>query len=69
MPVSIGYSFKIISGFLRGKNLLEMGPAEGVMTELLATTGKEITLVEASSSFCENLRRRFPQMTVVDVTI
>lgn len=66
MPVSISYSFKILRRFLRGKNLLEMGPAEGVMTELLATTGKEITLVEGSSSFCQDLRRRFPQMTVVD---
>jgi 2-polyprenyl-3-methyl-5-hydroxy-6-metoxy-1,4-benzoquinol methylase len=66
MPVTIGYCFKILKRFLRGENLLEMGPAEGVMTELLATTGKEITLVEGSSSFCQDLRQRFPQMVVVD---
>jgi len=66
MPVAIRYSFKILKRFLQGENLLEMGPAEGVMTELLATTDKAITLVDGSSSFCQDLRERFPQMVVVD---
>ena len=62
---TIKYSFKVAERFLVGENLLEMGPAEGVMTELLATTGKRMTLVEGSGLFCEDLRKRFPQANVV----
>jgi 2-polyprenyl-3-methyl-5-hydroxy-6-metoxy-1,4-benzoquinol methylase len=64
-PETIKYSFKIAERFLVGNNLLEMGPAEGVMTELLVKTGKRITVVEGSSLFCENLRKHFPQVKVV----
>lgn len=42
-----------------------MGPAEGVMTELLATTGKRITMVEGSGKFSADLRQRFPKARVV----
>lgn len=64
---TIKYSFKIADRYLVGENLLEMGPAEGVMTELLATTGKRMTLVEGSGLFCEDLRKRFPQAKVVNM--
>ena len=64
-PETIKYSFKIAERYLVGTSLLEMGPAEGVMTELLANTGKRITLVEGSGLFCESLRKRFPQARVV----
>ena len=63
--VSIEYSFGIALRYLTGDSLLELGPAEGVMTELLATTGKQLTLVEGSDLFCEDLRRRFPHAAVV----
>ncbi len=62
---TIKYSFKIADRYLVGESLLELGPAEGVMTELLATTGKRMTLVEGSGLFCEDLRKRFPRATVV----
>ena len=61
---SIRYSFKIACRSLVGETLLELGPAEGVMTEMLVTTGKKITVVEGSASFCEDLQRRFPQIQV-----
>ncbi len=61
---TIKYSFSILQRYLRGENLLEMGPAEGVMTDLLATTGKAMTLVEGSSLFCDDLRQRFPEAQV-----
>lgn len=48
-----------------GDNLLEMGPAEGVMTGLLVATGKDITVVEGSRLFCDSLRARFPLVHVV----
>jgi 2-polyprenyl-3-methyl-5-hydroxy-6-metoxy-1,4-benzoquinol methylase len=62
---TIKYSFTIAARYLAGENLLEMGPAEGVMTELLATTNKRLTLVEGSKLFCDSLRNRFPQARVV----
>ena len=62
MPVAIRYCFRILQRHLRGDRVLEMGPAEGVMTELLASTGKSVTVVEGSALFCESLRQRFPQV-------
>jgi 2-polyprenyl-3-methyl-5-hydroxy-6-metoxy-1,4-benzoquinol methylase len=59
------YSFHIFARHIRGDSILEMGPAEGVMTELLASTGKQLTLVEGSSKFCTSLATRFPQAVVV----
>ena len=62
---SIKYSFLVAQRYLVGDSILEMGPAEGVMTELLAATGKKLTLVEGSGMFCDALRRRFPQANTV----
>jgi 2-polyprenyl-3-methyl-5-hydroxy-6-metoxy-1,4-benzoquinol methylase len=62
---SIDYSFKILRRHLQGENLLEMGPAEGVMTELMASSVKTMTVVEGSALFCDSLRQRFPQIRVV----
>lgn len=62
---SIRYSFQVAERYLVGDTLLEMGPAEGVMTELLAKTGKKMTIVEGSGLFCEDLRKRFPEANVV----
>jgi 2-polyprenyl-3-methyl-5-hydroxy-6-metoxy-1,4-benzoquinol methylase len=60
----VRYSFTVASRHFVGDSILEMGPAEGVMTELLAKTGKDLTVVEGSGSFCESLRQRFPQAKV-----
>ncbi len=62
---TIEYSFKILKRYLSGKNLLELGPAEGLMTELLAATGLSLTIVDGSALFCDNLRKRFPQAKIV----
>ncbi|BCS55004.1 bifunctional 2-polyprenyl-6-hydroxyphenol methylase/3-demethylubiquinol 3-O-methyltransferase UbiG [Geobacter sp. SVR] len=66
MPAAISYCFKIVSRFINGESILELGPAEGVMTELLATLNKKITIVEGSSTFCDDLRKRFPQAEIVN---
>ena len=50
---TVRYSFRIFERHLREGSVLEMGPAEGVMTDLLATTGHPITVVEGSQAFCE----------------
>lgn len=62
---SIKHSFAIAKRYMVGDTILEMGPAEGVMSELLAATGKKLTLVEGSALFCDDLRRRFPQAEVI----
>lgn len=62
---TIRYSFKIAKRHFVGETLLELGPAEGVMTDLLATVGKKMTLVEGSARFCDDLRHRFPEAEVV----
>jgi 2-polyprenyl-3-methyl-5-hydroxy-6-metoxy-1,4-benzoquinol methylase len=62
---TIKYSFKIAERHMVGDSILEMGPAEGVMTELLAATGKKLTLIEGSGLFCVDLRRRFPQANTI----
>jgi 2-polyprenyl-3-methyl-5-hydroxy-6-metoxy-1,4-benzoquinol methylase len=63
---TIKYSFKIAERYMVGDTILELGPAEGVMTELLATTGKRLTLVEGSSLFCDSLRQRFPDANTIN---
>jgi 2-polyprenyl-3-methyl-5-hydroxy-6-metoxy-1,4-benzoquinol methylase len=61
---TVRYSFNIFERFLRGNSILEMGAAEGVMTKLLATTGKALTIVEGSKAFCDELAVRFPAARV-----
>ena len=58
---TIRYSFRVFERHLRGESILELGPAEGVMTELLARTGMSLTLVEGSRAFCASLAQRFPR--------
>ena len=58
---SIKYSFKIARRHMVGDTILELGPAEGVMTELLAEHRKEIdTWLRVQALFCDSLRHRFP---------
>lgn len=63
--VAWNYSFDVFSRFIRGDSLLELGPAEGVITGRLASLGKRMTVVEGSETFCNSLRQRFPQIQVV----
>ena len=66
MPSAISYCFKILNQHLQGENILEMGPAEGVMTELLVGLNRNLTAIEGSTIFCESLLERFPNITVVN---
>ena len=58
------YSFKLVNRFLHGKSILEMGPAEGLMTKFLYDTGLNLTIVEASESFCLDLTKKYPNAQV-----
>lgn len=43
-----------------------LGPAEGVMTEFLVKNYDDITVVEGSKTFSDNLKSTFPKITVVN---
>ena len=64
-PDTVKYSFTIFERHLRNGSVLEMGPAEGLMTDLLAQTGRPVTVVEGSRAFCESLAQRLPDVRVV----
>ena len=63
---SIRHSFTVFQRYLAAGSILELGPAEGVMTELLAATGQRLTVVEGSAYFCERLASHFPAISVVN---
>lgn len=61
---SIIHSFKIFKRYISGSTLLEMGPAEGVMTKCLKTLDIEITVIEGSELFGNQLRSAYPDINV-----
>ncbi len=63
-PYTIAYSFEIFKRYIKGENILEMGPAEGIMTEQLVKLPQKITVVDGAPHFCEQLRLRFPNIAV-----
>jgi 2-polyprenyl-3-methyl-5-hydroxy-6-metoxy-1,4-benzoquinol methylase len=65
MYTAITYCYSLLHRHLRGTTVLELGPAEGVMTEHLVASGKNITVVEGSALFCNQLRHRFSSVEVV----
>jgi 2-polyprenyl-3-methyl-5-hydroxy-6-metoxy-1,4-benzoquinol methylase len=61
---TILYSFEIFQRHIAGATLLEMGPAEGLMTEQLIQLGLQMSVVEGSQQFCTELAARHPGLTV-----
>jgi len=62
---SVRHSGRIFARYWRGKSALELGPAEGLLSEMLAAHFAEVTLVDGSAQFCQQLRARFPGAQVV----
>lgn len=62
---SVRYSGTIFARHWRGSRCLELGPAEGLMTEVLAPAFDSLTIVDGSERFCEDLRARFPAAHVI----
>ncbi|MFG6489468.1 class I SAM-dependent methyltransferase [Roseateles sp. BYS78W] len=60
----IRHSWSIARRHLPPGRLLEMGPAEGVMTTLIAAERDDLHLLEGSAVYCQSLRERFPQAKV-----
>ncbi|MGY1805637.1 class I SAM-dependent methyltransferase [Blastococcus sp. SYSU D00922] len=66
MPTSLRYLTGIFRRHWQGTSCLELGPADGVMTEELAEAFRDLTVVDGSESFCRRLADRFPDITVVN---
>jgi 2-polyprenyl-3-methyl-5-hydroxy-6-metoxy-1,4-benzoquinol methylase len=62
---TVVYSFEVFSRHIDGGSVLEMGPAEGVMTPMLLTKAGTLTLLEGAEHFCADLSRRYPKAKVV----
>ncbi len=62
---TILYSYKIFSRFLNKGSVLELGPAEGLMTEYLLKYDDQLTVIEGSSVFAEQLREKFPSLQII----
>lgn len=63
---TILYSFEILQRHIKDGRILEMGPAEGHMTELLVKHyGQErLSIVEGSKKFADELQARYPEASV-----
>lgn len=59
------YCWSIFKRYIRGTSVLELGPAEGVMTQLMISAGFEVTCVEGSPTAAADLKRRLPSAKVV----
>lgn len=64
MVTAIRHCHAVLRRWLRGGAVLELGPAEGVMTERLVQDTADLTVVEGSALFCAQLRERFPSVAV-----
>ncbi len=58
------YCSSIFRRYMTGSSVLELGPAEGVMTETLLPYFADYTVVEGAEKFCDLLRKRYPQVVV-----
>ena len=62
---SILHSFEIMKRYIQPGPILELGPAEGHMTDLLVECGQPLTCVDGGKPFCDSLAGRHPQVEVV----
>jgi 2-polyprenyl-3-methyl-5-hydroxy-6-metoxy-1,4-benzoquinol methylase len=62
---TIHYSATILSRYLKSGDVLELGPAEGELTSHLVKWADNLTVVDGSSVFCEDLKKRFPEIEVI----
>ena len=60
----ISYCFQIFKRFYQGGSVLEMGPAEGVMTKHLIRYVESLEVLEGSDTFCKNLKECYTDLPV-----
>lgn len=62
---TISYAFQIFRRFIQDGPILELGPAEGFMTDELVKLDLPMTVVDGAADFCESLNERYPKIEVV----
>lgn len=62
MKYATDYCGKIFERFMINGSVLEMGPAEGVMTSLLYPKFNDYTVVDGADFFIDSLRKKFPEI-------
>lgn len=61
----INYTFEVFSKYLNNGSILELGPAEGLMTQKLILATNNLTVVDGSKLFCERLKEQFPNINII----
>jgi len=61
---TIQYSLQIFERYMIPGTVLELGPAEGISTDILQNHWPDISVVEGSGIFCERLKSKYPKITV-----
>jgi len=65
--ISIQYSCQIFMRYLKQGSILELGPAEGIMTDILYPLySSNYTIVDGSSVFVNDLKKRYPSINAVE---
>ena len=62
----VKYSFEVFKRHILGKEILELGPAEGIMTDLLVSLDINLTVVEGAKVFCDSLTLDTISFCVID---
>ncbi len=62
MERAIAYCGEVFRRYMKQGSVLELGPAEGVMTELLYPHYNDYTVVDAADFFVESIIKRFPKI-------
>lgn len=63
--MTIEYSFEVFNRFLKPGSILELGPAEGLMTNYLEDIDPNLTVIEGSKIFADQLKLKFPTINVI----
>jgi 2-polyprenyl-3-methyl-5-hydroxy-6-metoxy-1,4-benzoquinol methylase len=63
---SVRYSFEVLRRHITPGPILELGPAEGIMTDKLVLLEQPMTVVDGGKGFCDAIKARHPQVDVVN---
>lgn len=54
--VNTNYAFNIFKDLIKGKTVLEIGSADGLMTEKIVNIAKKLDVVEPSKTYCDSIK-------------
>lgn len=63
---TVEYSVEIFTRYIKTGSVLELGPAEGIGTEILLRRFSDVTIVEGASCFCDQLKIKYPGINIVN---